>query len=180
LRIQSITDGSSTTALFSERLLPPGDMGHVLPASCQVGGPDAKRALFQTTLNVLIDQKDSAAAQSYVTACKSLPVGTYPLNWSVAQWLPSLDYSILSNAYTHVMTPNSLSCTGATDSSTAVCNWWVGGIGAAVAATSNHPGGVNMAFCDGSVKFIRDSIDLSTWWALGTRDGREVISADAY
>lgn len=79
-----------------------------------------------------------------------------------------------------MMTPNSLSCTGANDVSTMVCNWWLGGIGAAVTATSNHPGGVNMASCDGSVKFVKDSIDQATWWALGTRDGREVISAEAY
>ncbi len=47
-------------------------------------------------------------------------------------------------------------------------------------ATSNHPGGVNVGFCDGSVKFIKDSINLQTWWALGTRNGGEVVSADSY
>jgi hypothetical protein len=33
---------------------------------------------------------------------------------------------------------------------------------------------------DGHVRFIKSSIDLDTWWALGTRDGGEVISADSY
>ncbi|MFO0890228.1 MAG: DUF1559 domain-containing protein [Isosphaeraceae bacterium] len=46
--------------------------------------------------------------------------------------------------------------------------------------TSNHPGGVNVGFMDGSVKFIRNNVDLPTWWALGTRNGGEVVSADAY
>jgi hypothetical protein len=33
---------------------------------------------------------------------------------------------------------------------------------------------------DGSVKFIKDTVNLQTWWALGTRGGGEVISADGY
>jgi prepilin-type processing-associated H-X9-DG protein len=41
---------------------------------------------------------------------------------------------------------------------------------------SLHPGGVNVGFADGSVKFIKDSIDTQTWWALGSRANGEVIS----
>jgi prepilin-type processing-associated H-X9-DG protein len=55
-----------------------------------------------------------------------------------------------------------------------------GGYGAAITATSNHPGGVNVGFGDGSVKFIKDTISYQTWWGLGTRMGGEVISADSY
>jgi prepilin-type N-terminal cleavage/methylation domain-containing protein/prepilin-type processing-associated H-X9-DG protein len=47
-------------------------------------------------------------------------------------------------------------------------------------ASSAHPGGANVLFGDGSVKFIKSSISYPTWWALGTRNGGEVISADAY
>ena len=47
-------------------------------------------------------------------------------------------------------------------------------------ATSAHPGGVNACMADGSVKFIKDSINRMTWWALGTRSNGEVISADSY
>ncbi len=48
------------------------------------------------------------------------------------------------------------------------------------AATSNHPGGVNVLFGDGSVKFVKDTINRATWWALGTRTKGEVVSADSY
>jgi prepilin-type N-terminal cleavage/methylation domain-containing protein/prepilin-type processing-associated H-X9-DG protein len=48
------------------------------------------------------------------------------------------------------------------------------------AARSYHSGGVNVAFCDGSVRFIKDSIAVLTWRALSTKDGGEIISADAY
>jgi prepilin-type processing-associated H-X9-DG protein len=46
--------------------------------------------------------------------------------------------------------------------------------------TSNHPGGVNVAFMDGSVHFIKNTVNVPTWWALGTRGHGEVISADSY
>jgi prepilin-type N-terminal cleavage/methylation domain-containing protein/prepilin-type processing-associated H-X9-DG protein len=47
-------------------------------------------------------------------------------------------------------------------------------------ASSNHPGGVNAMFADGSVKFVKNSIGRMTWWALGTKAGAEVVSADSY
>jgi prepilin-type N-terminal cleavage/methylation domain-containing protein/prepilin-type processing-associated H-X9-DG protein len=47
-------------------------------------------------------------------------------------------------------------------------------------ASSMHPGGVNVLFADGSVKFIKDSIARPTWWALGSRAKGEIISGDAY
>ena len=47
-------------------------------------------------------------------------------------------------------------------------------------ASSNHSGGCNILFADGSVKFIKSSIALNTWWSLGTRANGEVISADSY
>jgi len=44
-----------------------------------------------------------------------------------------------------------------------------------VAARSRHPGGVNVTLVDGSVRFVGDSIDLSIWRSLSTRNGSEVI-----
>jgi prepilin-type N-terminal cleavage/methylation domain-containing protein/prepilin-type processing-associated H-X9-DG protein len=47
-------------------------------------------------------------------------------------------------------------------------------------ADSYHPGGVNCGMADGSVKFIKDSVNMTTWWELGTKAGGEVIGADSY
>jgi prepilin-type processing-associated H-X9-DG protein len=46
--------------------------------------------------------------------------------------------------------------------------------------SSFHPGGCNVLMCDGSVKFLKDSTNLQTIWALGSRAQGEVLSADAY
>jgi prepilin-type processing-associated H-X9-DG protein len=45
---------------------------------------------------------------------------------------------------------------------------------------SRHPGGANFLFADGSVHFLKQSISPVTYCALGSRNGGEVISADAY
>jgi prepilin-type N-terminal cleavage/methylation domain-containing protein/prepilin-type processing-associated H-X9-DG protein len=47
-------------------------------------------------------------------------------------------------------------------------------------ARSQHPGGVNATMCDGSVKFIKNTINIITWQALSTTRGSEVISSDSY
>ena len=47
-------------------------------------------------------------------------------------------------------------------------------------ASSNHSGGVNVGMCDGSVRFIKNTINIPTWWALGTRANGEAISSDSY
>ena len=49
-----------------------------------------------------------------------------------------------------------------------------------IGAASNHPGGCNVLFADGSVRFVKDSINRMTWWGLGTKGNGEVISSDAY
>jgi type II secretory pathway pseudopilin PulG len=44
-------------------------------------------------------------------------------------------------------------------------------------ARSQHPGGVNILRMDGSIDFVADDIELTTWQALATRGGREAVSA---
>ena len=51
---------------------------------------------------------------------------------------------------------------------------------ASVTSRSYHPGIVNALFADGSVHFVKNSINFPTWRALGTVGGGEVISSDSY
>jgi len=51
---------------------------------------------------------------------------------------------------------------------------------AAKGFASRHPGGANMLFADGSVHFIKKSISMPTYCALGSRNGGEVLSSDSY
>ena len=47
-------------------------------------------------------------------------------------------------------------------------------------SSSAHPGGINVGFADGSVRFVKDGINRTIWWSLGTKAGGEVIGADSY
>ena len=49
-----------------------------------------------------------------------------------------------------------------------------------VAARSQHAGGVNSLLADGHVQFIKNTINVVVWQGLGSRNGGEVISADAF
>ena len=46
--------------------------------------------------------------------------------------------------------------------------------------SSYHPGGGNVSFADGSVRFLKSTTNQQVVWALGSRGQGEVISADAF
>jgi prepilin-type processing-associated H-X9-DG protein len=74
--------------------------------------------------------------------------------------------------YNHVSLPNGLTCGGIPFPGSMV------NMAMDVPASSNHPGGVNVLLCDGSARFITNDISLTTWRALGSRDGGEAIAGD--
>ena len=58
---------------------------------------------------------------------------------------------------------------------------WLGGpTYAAVLARSRHKGGVHALFGDGSVRFVKDTIDRMVWRSLGTRSNGDVVDASSY
>ncbi len=192
--VASVTDGTSNTAMFSEHLLGAGSgldgltPGYVSPYVA--GSQLAKRCLFQvSSVSPLPDQGANgvAVAMQLVTACKAIPGGTVPSEDAGTgyAWLYTQGYDTLNLSYSHVMTPNSLSCTGNESGffggqGNFTSDGSAGGWLAASTATSNHPGGVNVCMGDGHVQFIKDSVSIQAWWALGSRNRGEVIGADQY
>jgi prepilin-type N-terminal cleavage/methylation domain-containing protein/prepilin-type processing-associated H-X9-DG protein len=169
ITIASFTDGTSNTAVFSEWIR--GDGGNWYSA----GKTGVKAGLPQIYMNASLNSTTYTGMGADILiakACDSLfdPINTnIYYTWKGDWWLADLF------SYSHTQTPNRTSC------------WYNdingrpwSGVASAVASGSRHPGGVNTAFGDGSVKFIKSTIGYQTWAALGTRAGGEVVSADQY
>jgi prepilin-type N-terminal cleavage/methylation domain-containing protein/prepilin-type processing-associated H-X9-DG protein len=178
--LQSVTDGTSNTAMLSERLI--GVAGTEPGPPVLLNSLNAKRAIFQTGVSLIPNSGSQTLALSFVSTCKSLPGTTVSESsiWAGYLWNSTDTYCAGIMSYFHFNTPNGLSC-AASDSSdpSAVSPTW-GGCYGAMTANSNHPGGVNVGFADGSVRFIKDSVSLQTWWALGSRNLGEIVSSDSY
>ena len=54
------------------------------------------------------------------------------------------------------------------------------GLGMVNSPRSKHPGGVNAGMCDGSVRFIKNSVNIYVFQALASSKGGEIVSSDAY
>ncbi|WP_406697803.1 DUF1559 domain-containing protein [Singulisphaera sp. Ch08] len=175
--IESIRDGTSNTGLFSERLV--GLKANAGLAQLRLSSSDAKRGFFDSGATVPGETGDPAQAMTFYNTCKALPGSTVAKNSQCFGYIWIVGYYVhCTNTYNHFGPPNMPLCHNNQYENSASQTWEISaGIGS---PTSNHSGGVNMGLADGSVKFIKDTVNLPSWWALGTRNGGEVISADAY
>jgi prepilin-type N-terminal cleavage/methylation domain-containing protein/prepilin-type processing-associated H-X9-DG protein len=174
--LQHITDGSSNTIAFGESLV--GDLtvelvkwrdGPVYSVGYAGGGPfyDAS-ANYQS---ILMDLQTCQTAFANPTPNDN----TGDMNIKGFRWAQDNGGMTIFNT---IVPPSSTQYTfsycglggannNATDQSYQNAN-------------SNHPGGANFLFADGSVHFIKSTIALRTYWALGTKANGEVISSDSY
>ena len=154
--IATILDGSSQTVAAAEQLIGPA-IGTVTTSPMRPS--NLKRAAAYVATTPLPDDP--------AQGCNNAVAG-WRLDKGYAWW----DGDYRSGLYNHYLTPNSklFDCWQASPPHDPALK----------AARSNHPGGVNALFCDGHVGFVKDSINLATWRALGTRAGGEVVSADSY
>jgi prepilin-type N-terminal cleavage/methylation domain-containing protein/prepilin-type processing-associated H-X9-DG protein len=176
--VEGITDGTSNTALFSEKLL---GIPNTVPAGLYPFAGDivnARRGVFAPSAMSGANNNNNtgnvAVTMTYLQACQSMPNtqqatgNSYLLGFF---WAGGYVWNWINGCYNHYNTPNKLTCNSS------------GGGGFANGMsppTSNHPGGVNMCFADGHVQFIKDSVSLQSFWAIGSKSNGEVLSSDAY
>jgi hypothetical protein len=169
---RDVVDGLSKTALFSERLI--GEMGvqdsthrdkrrHVYNDGTDYTGTSG-------TLRRLVDSCNRVAATSanLVSPNTSRTLGA---SWMFAS-LPTTGFWPYTSGsmYAHSQLPNTKSC----DPYFAYVCWPNDDNGIAIAASSQHPGGVNICLGDATVQFVSDNVAAEIWWAYGSRDGAEV------
>jgi prepilin-type N-terminal cleavage/methylation domain-containing protein/prepilin-type processing-associated H-X9-DG protein len=177
---ESVTDGTSNTALFSEKVLgnPQGN-----PPPFGGAGANARRGVFDvSTLSVAYNSGNQMLAIQSMQACNSIPSTQRARDesWvSGFSWAIGYQWNWLNQCYNHGNTPNKSICVNTAGEAGINAGAW-GGTSGMVPPSSFHPGGVNICFTDGSVKFIKDSVSPQSWYALGTRNGGEVLSSDAY
>ncbi len=92
---------------------------------------------------------------------------TNAASWDYKGEVWTIQHSGRGGGYYQIQAPNRKSCNCCDDDTI-------------VGASSNHPGGVNMLLMDGSVKFVKNGINLNTWQSLGTINWGEVIPGDAF
>ena len=156
--IASVTDGTSNTAMYAET---------------RRSNLSAANKTDPATVNV-INQGANFNNNNYLATLPACNTGSYTTFYYRGQeYYRNFGATSL---YSHTITPNYKGFDCGNYAGDAVWNF----IQTHVAARSYHPGGVNAGFADGSVRFIKDTISPTTWFALGTRGGGEIVSADQY
>ncbi len=150
IRIADMVDGTSNTAAFSEHVK--GDFS----------------ASISTELSDTYQPGTyPASADQAYQDCLAVNIFDLSKQGNSNGGTPWMTDNHTSTRYYHAFSPNTRSCKFPP-------------LRISTTANSRHPGGVNVTMADGSVRFIKSSINLTAWRAVGTRNGGEVISADSY
>lgn len=172
--LAEITDGTSNTVIYSEHVVPTANTmsikggvavnrGDVFGAG--TGHNTCELAGFNPQACINLRGEGNAYVSGVSVVAKR------GVRWD--------DCQPIYAAFTTICPPNAPSCHVSNDDYTAMI----------LSASSNHSGGVNCAYVDGSVHFVSDTVDCGTlagglckrsgksnfgvWGALGSRDGGE-------
>ena len=187
-RIAMITDGTSNTLAASEGLI-----GHGQMRSCgnTPSYPSDPTTGTYSYTNIPAPGPASVAALTYQINNCGTATGKPKAGGPIAH-TRYCDGGVYYSGFTTAITPNSdpttaSRATGYSNAGKIVpMDWdWVdendgGPTFMALDASSQHPGGVNALFADGSVHFIKNTVNPTTWRGLGSMAGGEVISSDSY
>jgi len=168
-----VTDGTNSTAIFSEWVKGPGNInsdglgmvyaGGGQPITCDDSLRGSTNPDFQ--LNSLCQQN-----KSRFFAFK----GEY---WHLGD-------TGRGGFYSHTTPPNTKSCFCSEDGGRAGLTVYrlpyEFDPETLIGASSQHPGGVNVLFLDGSVRFVKNSVNYSAWLAMSSKDQGEVLSSDSF
>ncbi|MHC5538371.1 DUF1559 family PulG-like putative transporter [Singulisphaera rosea] len=170
--IATFQDGTSNTAIMSESLQ--SSEGQPIDGLGMVyDGP-----AWDTYIG-----KGTPDAPADWLAAQDCQMGTTATLGQEYYWKGEFALSGGHNIYSHTQTPNRRSCYWVNVTSwppTSSQQDFAGGTQTMVSASSRHPGGVNVLFMDGSVHFIKNSVNFRPWYAIATPRGGEVVSADAF
>ena len=148
VRLTDITDGTSNTVAVAEKLK--GDFSNTIITA-------------RTDTFLIPDYPDNP--NWWVQSCESLDISSLNVQGNSdigQQWLTG---SHSNSGYYHTNVPNKRSCKPSA----------LGGRVATLASSAHTGyGGVNVVMCDGSVRFVPNSITLSAWRAMGSRAMGEV------
>jgi prepilin-type N-terminal cleavage/methylation domain-containing protein/prepilin-type processing-associated H-X9-DG protein len=163
------TDGMSNTAAATETVRSTGSSTY---ANDPLG-------VFLVTGNNSTTGPPLSSDADYVALCLSLPSNTtqFQATRGVRWHYGAPGHSM----YNHLRAPNDrrADCRGGLPHSTRTPATW-GLLSLNIAARGKHPGGVNSLMADGHVQFVKDTINVLVWQGLGSRNGGEVISSEAY
>jgi prepilin-type N-terminal cleavage/methylation domain-containing protein len=163
ITFRDVIDGLSNTAAFSEKIT-------------GIGTANQRDPLFPSSTIYQVNFTPSTAnpdtiPQPYYNLCKAInPLKTTPAGTEAMgnHWWSGHPYA---GRYNHIMQPN-----------TWPCLYPINGItngNGAMPPSSRHPGIVNVLMGDGTVRAVKSTISTQIWWAVGSRNGAEVVSADS-
>lgn len=142
-KITDIKDGTSNTAMMSEKRFGDGSNSISTPATDSYS-PGTYPA-------------DADQAMQLCLAADTTNLALQGKSFNGASWLAGGNDSAY---YFHILPPNSRSCMFPPSRMASTAN-------------SRHVGGVHVLMCDGAVRFVSQAIDISTWRAIGTRSKGE-------